>query len=174
MGCRDGEAMLLCRVGRCDDGGFGLVFDCEGAVAVADFAARNGGDAVAGDDGADEVERIGCGYGDEVGRFAGARGAEGLDGFGEGELLAAKTVDKATAADLAAGFEAAEDVEQIAPFGSVGLAGEEIAQEDSVAREEGAGVGLKGGVGAAGSGDGGLLECGGGTHLIPRYDGGRR
>ena len=42
-------------------------------------------------------------------------------------------------ANFAAGFETAEDVEEISPFGCVGFAGEEIAEEDSVACEEVAG-----------------------------------
>ena len=76
-----------------------------------------------------------------------AGGAEAVDGFGEGELLAEGAGDEAAAADLAAGFEAAEDGEEVAPFGGVGLAGEEVAEEDAVAAEEDAGVGVEGGVG---------------------------
>ncbi len=43
------------------------------------------------------------------------------------------------------------------PSGGVGLAGEEVAEEDAVAGEEYAGGGLECGIGAAG-----LLDCGGG------------
>ena len=118
---------------RGGDGFIGRVFDCLGAVAVADFAAGDGGDAVARDDDADEVEWVGGGDGDEVGRVAGTGGAEGLDCFGEGELFAAEAGDEAAAADFAAGFEAAEDVEEFAPLGGVGFAGEKVAEEDSVA-----------------------------------------
>ncbi len=102
----------------------------EGAVAVEDLFAGDGGDAVAGDDDAGEVDGVGGGYGDDGGAVAAAGGAEGFDGFGEGVLLAAEAGDEAAAADLAAGFEAAEDAEEIAPFGGVGFAGEEVAEED--------------------------------------------
>ena len=71
-----------------------------------------------------------------AGAVAVAGGAEGFDGFGEGVLLAAEAGDEAAAADLAAGFETAEDAEEIAPFGGVGFAGEEVAEEDAVAGEE--------------------------------------
>ena len=132
--------------------GFG--FGVEGAVAVEDLFAGDGGDAVAGDDDAGEVHGVGGGDGDDGGAVAGAGGAEGFDGFGEGVLFAAEAGDEAAAANLAAGFEAAEDVEEIAPFGGVGLAGEEVAEEDAVAGEELAGEGFEGGVGSAG-----LLDC---------------
>ena len=85
--------------------------------------------------------------------------AEAVGGFGEGVLLAEGAGDEAAAADLAAGFEAAEDGEEVAPFGGVGFAGEELAEEDAVAAEEDAGVGVEGGVGWFGGGDGGGL-CG--------------
>ena len=81
---------------------------------------------------------------------AGAGCAEGFDGLREGELFTAEAGDEAAATDFAAGFEAAEDAEEIAPFGDVGLAGEEVAEEDSVAVEEHPGGGLVGCVGAAG------------------------
>ena len=126
----------------------------KGAVAVEDLFAGDGGDAVAGDDDAGEVDGVGGGYGDDGGAVAVTGGAEGVDGFGEGVLFAAEAGDEAAAADLAAGFEAAEDVEEIAPLGGVGLAGEEIAEEDAVAGEEKAGEGFEGGVGAAGLSDG--------------------
>ena len=70
----------------------------------------------AGDAG--EVERVGGGDGDQVGRLVVARGAERVDGFGQGELLAAEASDEAAATDLAAGLEAAEDAEEVAPFGA--------------------------------------------------------
>ena len=86
--------------------------------------------------------------------------AEAVYGFGEGVLLAEGTADEAAAADLAAGFEAAEDGEEVAPLGGVGFAGEELAEEDAIAAEEDAGVGVEGGVellgGSDGAGVGGL------------------
>ncbi len=71
----------------------------------------SGGDAVAGDDDAGEVHGVGGGDLDDgvVGLLG--LSAEGFDGFGEGELLAGEAGDEAAAADLAAGFEAAEDGE---------------------------------------------------------------
>jgi len=119
--------------------------------------AGDGGDSFAGKDDADEVERVGGGDVDDGGTLARAGGAEGFDGFRECELLAAEAGDEASAADFAAGFEAAEDVEEIAPLRGVGFADEEIAEEDAVAGEEHAGGGLEGGIDAAGAGDGGLL-----------------
>ena len=83
--------------------------------------------------------------------------AEAVDGFGEGVLLAEGPGDEAATTDLAAGFEAAEDGEEVAPFGGVGFAGEELAEEDAVAAEKDAGVGVEGGGGLFGGGDGGGL-----------------
>jgi hypothetical protein len=139
-------------------GGFGVgnVFSSERAVAVADFATGDGRDALAGKNDADEVERVGSGDGDLLSRRLIAGRVQGCDGFGEGKLLTSEAGDEAAAADLAAGFEAAEDVEEVAPPGGVGFAGEEVAEEDAVAGEELAGKGFEGSVGAAGAGDGGL------------------
>ncbi len=94
------------------------------AVAVDDLFAGNCGDAVAGYDDAGEVGGVGGGYGDGCGALAVASGAERVDGLGEGELFATEAGDEAAAADLAAGFETAEDAEEVAPAGGVGLAGE--------------------------------------------------
>ncbi len=143
-------------------GGFGFgrgVFVDGDAVLEADGAARDGGDAVAGDEDAGEVQRIGGGYGDRgfvgTGGVLGAGLAEAVDSFGEGVLFAEGAGDETAAADLAAGFETAEDGEKVAPPGGVGFAGEELAEEDAVAAEEDAGVGVEGGVGLFGEGDGG-------------------
>ena len=122
----------------------------EGAVAVEDLFAGDGGDAVAGYDNAGEVHGVGGGDGDGDEAIAGTGGAKGFDGFGEGVLFAAEAGEEAAATNLAAGFEAAEDVEEIAPFGGVGFSGEEIAEEDSVASKELAGEGFEGCVGATG------------------------
>ena len=136
------------------------------AVAIDDLFARDGWDAVSGDDYAGEVDGICGGQGDESGTVSGAGGAEGFDGFGEGVLLAAEAGEETAAANFATGFEPAEDVEEIAPFGSVGFAGEEVAEEDSVTAEEHAGEGFEGGVGAAGLLDGGLGFFGGGGSAV--------
>ena len=85
--------------------------------------------------------------------------AEGVGGFGEGVLLAEGAGDEAAAADLAAGFETAEDGEEVAPLGGIGFAGEEFAEEDAVAAEKDAGVGVECGVGLFGGGDGGGGAC---------------
>jgi len=84
--------------------------------------------------------------------------AEAVDGFREGVLLAERAADEAAATDLAAGFETAEDGEEVAPFGGVGFPGKELAKEDAVAAEEDAGVRVEGGVGLFGGGDGGGLR----------------
>ena len=143
------------------DGWGGAVFcafDMQVAVAVDDLFAGNGGNAVAGNDDSDEVDGIGGGYGDNGLAFAGAGGPEGLDGFGEPVLFAAEAGEEAAATDFAASFEAAEDVEEVAPFGGVGFAGEEVAEEDSIADEQHLCKGFEGGVGAAGLFDGVLDE----------------
>ena len=124
------------------------------AVAIDDLFAGDGWDAVAGDDDADEVDWVGGGKGDDGGTVAGAGGAEGFDSFEEGVLLAAEAGEEAAATDFAAGFEAAQDVEEVAPFGGVGFTGEEVAKEDAVTGEEHFGGGFEGGVGAAGLFDG--------------------
>jgi hypothetical protein len=136
------------------------------AVAVEDLLARDCGDAVAGDDDAGEVHGIGSGDRDDGGAVAGAGGAEGFDGFGESVLFAAEAGDEAAAADLAAGFKTAEDIEEIAPFGGVGFAGEEVAEEDAVTGKELAGEGFEGGVGSAGLLDRGLGFFGRGRSAV--------
>ena len=103
------------------------------------MAAGDGSGAHAGNDDADEIHGIGSGDGDLMGTGTAAGVAEGVDGFGEGELLAVEAGDEAASADLTPGFEPAEDVEEIAPFGGVGLALEEVAEEDAVAAEKHAG-----------------------------------
>jgi len=118
----------------CGDSG-GLRFGVEDAVLVEDLLVGDCGDAVAGDDDAGEVHGIGGSYRDDGGAVAGAGGAEGFDGFGESVLFAAEAGEEAAAADFAAGFETAENVEEVAPSGGVGFAGEEVAEEDAVTGE---------------------------------------
>jgi len=125
------------------------------SVAIEDLLAGDGGDAVAGDDDTGEVHGIGSGYRDDGGTVAGAGGAERFDGFGESVLFAAKAREEAAAADFAASFKTAKDVEEIAPFGGVGFAREKVAEENAVPGEELAGERFEGSVGAAG-----LLDCG--------------
>ncbi len=114
---------------------------------------------------------VSSGYGDcglvGAGSVLVAGLAEAVGGFGEGVLLAERAGDKAAAADFAAGFETAEDGEQVAPPGGVGFACEEFAEEDAVAAEEDAGVGVEGSVGLPGRDDGGL-RGGLGILRIPR------
>jgi hypothetical protein len=127
-----------------------LRFNVERPVAVEKLFAWDSGDTVARDDDAGEVHGVGGRDGDDGGAVAGAGGSERLHGFGKSVLLAAETGDETAAANLAAGFETAEDVEEVAPFGGVGFAGEEVTEEDAVTGEELAGEGLESGVGAAG------------------------
>ena len=112
-------------------------------VATAELygAAGGGGWAVARDDDADEVGRIGSGrhcaavdWVVEIRCFAGF--AQGFDGLRQRELFALEAGDEAAAAHDAAGFEAAEHAEQLAPAGHGGFALHEIAEDDAVAPEE--------------------------------------
>jgi hypothetical protein len=132
------------------------------AVAIEKLFAGNGGDTVAGDDDACEVHRVGSRDWDDVGAFATARGAERFHGLGEGVLFADEAGDETASADLSACFEAAKDVEEVAPFGSVGFTGQEIAEEDSVTGEEHFGCGFQGRVGSAGL----LDDSGGGVEFF--------
>jgi hypothetical protein len=138
--------------------GVGFGFGVKGAVEVEELFAGDGGDTVAGNDDAGEIHGVGGGDRDDGGTVAAAGGAKGFDGFGESVLFAAEAGEEAAAADLAACFEAAEDVEEVAPFGGVGFAGEEVAEEDAVTGEELTGEGFQGRVGAAG-----LFDCGWGS-----------
>jgi hypothetical protein len=138
--------------------GAGLKLGVEGAVAVQDLFAWDGRSAFAGDNDAGQVHGVGGRDRKDGGAFAGPGGAERFHSFGEGVLFANEAGDEAASADLAASFEAAEDVEEVAPFGGVGFAGEQVAEEDAVAGEELAGEGFEGGVGAAGFFDGLLGE----------------
>src|SRR5262249_49881762 len=124
-----------------DCGGWGFDGD---TVEVGDEAAGDGGDAFAGDDDSYQVERIGGGNCDG---FAGglliARGAEGFDGDGGRELFAREAGEEAAAANFAAIVEAAESQEHLAPTREDGFAGEEFAEDNSVAIEEHAAGGLE-------------------------------
>lgn len=146
----------------------GLLHDC--TVEELEFAAGGGGNAVAGDDDADKVGGVGGGELDEL-RRGGPWGlcAKGVGGLGEGELLSGDAGDEATTTDLAAGFEAAEDGSEVAPLGGIGLAGEEVAEEDAVAGKEHARGGLHGGVVEVGALDAGFGGVGGGIFGVRGY-----
>jgi hypothetical protein len=63
------------------------------------------------------------------GRFAGPpNGAQQVQRFGQGKLLAAECGDEAAAADFAAGFQAAQHYQEIAPRGGYRLASGRIAE----------------------------------------------
>src|SRR6266702_1598252 len=136
-----------CHLGR---RGIRKVFHRERAVAVTDFFAGYCSDALAGDQDAEEVERVGRGDRDKVGGFVRARGAKGFDCLREGELFAAEAVHEAAPADLAASLQTAEKAKEFAPLWSVRFAGEQIAEEDSIAGKQHAREGFEGGIGAAG------------------------
>jgi hypothetical protein len=78
-------------------------------IAKCNELARIGRDSFAGNDNADEIQRIGCGEGDE---FAGQRlvalGTQRVDGHAESKLLSEKAADESAAANFAAIFEAAQ------------------------------------------------------------------
>src|SRR5439155_9349552 len=107
------------------------------AVAVGDGKRRERRHTLAGDDDADEVERIGGRQDDRPGVLPRAPDRpEGFDRLGQGELLADEPVDEAPAADLAAGLEAPEDRQEHPPRRGVALPNEEVAEDDAVAAEE--------------------------------------
>ena len=124
------------------------------SVAIEDLLTGDGGDALAGDDDTGEVHGVGSGYRDDGGAVAGAGGAERFDGLGESVLFAAEAGEKAAAANFTAGFKTAEDVEEVAPFGGVGFADEEVAEENTVPGEELAGERFESCIGSAG-----LFDC---------------
>ena len=170
FGLGTGEGAL--RGGRRSFGGW--LGEDESSVPIDDGATGNGRDTLAGDDDTGQVHGVGGGYLDLDGGVGVAGGAEALDGLRQGELLATEAGDEAAAADLAAGFEATEDAEEVAPFGGVRLAGEEVAEEDSIAREEHASGGFESRVELAGVGDGLFAElffAGSGVGWA-RWDGG--
>jgi hypothetical protein len=68
--------------GRHFFGSGAVVLGVEAAVAVEDLFAGDGGDAIAGDDDADQIHGVGRGDGDDSGAVSSAGGTEGLDGFG--------------------------------------------------------------------------------------------
>ena len=95
------------------------------------------GTRASGGDDAGEVEGI---DGGEAEGFAGvrisARAAEGVDGVGEGELLAGEAGHEASAADIAAGFEASQGTQHIAPGETEILPSNDIAKDYAVAVEK--------------------------------------
>lgn len=116
-----------------------------GGGGLAGVARREGADARAGEEDAGEVERIG-GSGIEGGegfrQFA-PNPAEEIESFGARKLFAGEARDEAAAADGSPRFHAAQDGEQVAPGGSDGFAGEQIAKDDAPAQEQLAGDGLR-------------------------------
>src|SRR6266567_3027808 len=113
-----------CHLGR---RGIRKVFHRERAVPVTDFFAGDCRDPLAGDQDAEEVERVGGGDGDKVGGFVRARSAKRFDRLREGELFAAEAVHEAAPTDLATSLQAAEKSKKFAPFWRVRFAGEQIA-----------------------------------------------
>src|SRR6185295_3228950 len=68
-------------------------------------------------------------------RFA-PDGAQLLHGFRQSVLLAGKSCHEASAANLSAGLQAAETIEQIAPRRQACLAFEQPVEDNSIAREQ--------------------------------------
>src|SRR5688500_17015420 len=111
------------------------------AIAIHDPRALLARHLVAGQHGADQVERVDRRQGQQrtVVRAPAYR-AQRADGFGQGELLARQAGDEATATDLAAGFEAVIDAQQLAPRRQpAGFALEQTPADDAVTPQEGAG-----------------------------------
>ncbi len=101
-----------------------------------------GGDAGAGRDDADEVQGIAGREADDIPLAGSRRMARSESSASGGQLLSHGAVDEVAAADLAAHLEAAVDADELAPGRSLGLAAEEIAEDDAVAAEVEAGEGL--------------------------------
>lgn len=127
----------------------------QAAIAIEDLSAGNGGHTIAGNDDADQIDGVSGGDRDDGSAVADTGGAKGLQGFRKGVLLAAEAGEETATTNLAACFEAAKNVQEIAPFRSVGFAGEEVAEENSIASEKLTRKGFQRGVGAAG-----LFYCG--------------
>ncbi len=62
--------------------------------------------------------------------------AQGVDGLGQGVLLADEAGDEAAAADEAARFEAAQGAQDVAPGQGEALALVEVAEDDAVAMQQ--------------------------------------
>ena len=141
-------------------GGGGGGFVDGGAVVEGDGAAGDGGDAVAGDEDAGEVEGVGGGDGDGgFGRRGRRRRVRALrrDSTASGRAYCSpKGPETKRPPRISPRASRRRRMgSEVAPLGGVGFAGEEIAEEDAVAAEEDAGVGVEGGVGWLGGGDGG-------------------
>jgi len=121
----------------------------EAAVAIENLLAGDSGDPLAKYNNASKVGWVGGGDCNDGGAFAGTCFTEGFDRFGQSVLFAGEARDEAATSNLAAGLKTAENIEQIAPFRSIGFAGEEVAEEDSIPVEELTSEGLEGSVGAA-------------------------
>src|SRR5579875_85463 len=108
-----------------------------GSVPEGDELAGHGRDAIAGQEDADQVERVGGGKRHHLAaRLALSGGAQALDGDGQSELLAEKAADEATAADLPPIFHAAEGHQELPPSRQVRLPGQQITKDDPVAPEK--------------------------------------
>src|SRR5215472_4200345 len=119
-----------------EDVGMGGGLDGE-AVAEGDEFAGVGGDAFAGNDDADKIERIGGRDGDDFARgLLMARGPQGFNSDGQCELLTKKIGDKAATANFPAILEAAKRNQQLAPLGKNRFASEKFTEDDAIAAQE--------------------------------------
>src|SRR5713101_10042728 len=110
------------------------VFHLGHAVAVRNPLAEHRRHARAGRDDAREVERIAGREPDDLpARGIPAHRAKGVEGFGQGELLADEAAHDAPAAQLAPHLQATVDAQQVPPGWRAGLALQEIAEDDAVA-----------------------------------------
>ncbi len=71
-----------------------------------------------------------------AGALLAADAAQGVDGLGQGVLLADEAGDEAAAADDAARLEASQRAQDVAPGQGEALAREEVAEDDAVALQE--------------------------------------
>lgn len=96
-----------------------------------------GGDAFAGNDDANKIQRVGGGNRDELAAWLLiALSAQRVNRRAESELLSEKTAYEPPASNFPAIFEAAESDKQLTPLGEIGFAREKFAENDSVTAQK--------------------------------------
>jgi hypothetical protein len=106
------------------------------AGAVDDHLLGEGGNARAGGEDADEVQRVGGRYHDRLRlRRLPALGSEPIYGLGQGKLFTDKAGDEASAADFATGFQATIYAKQGSPGWDLVLTGEKLTEYDAVSAQ---------------------------------------
>ena len=139
VGSRSARGVTTTWSGRCGQAIRPTVSASSGRAAVdqGEGVAGAGGDAVAREDDADEVAGVDGAEVDALAALlAAADGAERLDRLRQRVLLADEAGHKATAADLPAGLHASQRPQDVAPGHGDALAGQQVAEDDAVARQQ--------------------------------------